>query len=80
MRKSLLITAMALTLTTAAVPQASATGHAPHSCAFLSPQRSGGISEMAACGKSGVRGNRAEFVGAITRPVENGAFLSQLPH
>jgi hypothetical protein len=56
-------------------------GHAPlHSCSIVSPQRSGGISEMASCGKWGVRGNRAQFVRATTRPVENRYFLSQLAH
>jgi len=65
---------------------ASAAGHgvrAHHdlnSCSFISPQRSGGISEMASCGRSGVRGNRAEFMRAITRPVGNRPFLSQLAH
>jgi hypothetical protein len=56
-------------------------GHARlHSCPIVSPQRSGGISEMASCGKWGVRGDRAQFVVAITRPVENRNFLSQLAH
>jgi hypothetical protein len=56
-------------------------GHARlHSCSIVSPQRNGGISEMASCGKWGVRGNRAQFVKAITRPVENRNFLSQLVH
>jgi hypothetical protein len=50
------------------------------SCSIVSPQRSGGISEMASCGKWGVRGDRAQFVRAITRPVENRNFLSQLAH
>jgi hypothetical protein len=54
--------------------------HAPHSCPHASPQRSGGISEMAACGKSGVRGNRVQFVKAINQPVENRYFLSRLAH
>ena len=59
---------------------ASAVGHAPYSCPFVSPQRSGGISEMASCGKSGVKGNRVQFVKAINRPVENRYFLSRLAH
>jgi hypothetical protein len=50
------------------------------SCSFISPQRTGGISEMASCGKSGVRGNRAQFLRAIKRHVENRYFLSQLQH
>lgn len=29
------------------------------------------FSEMVACGKHGVNGNRAQFVAAITRPVEH---------
>jgi hypothetical protein len=55
-------------------------GHVTHSCSFISRQRTGGISEMASCGKSGVRGNREQFVRAITRHIENRYFLSQLPH
>jgi len=51
-----------------------------NSCSFISPQRSGGISEMAPCARWGLRGNRAQFVRAITRPVGNRAFLSQLAH
>jgi hypothetical protein len=54
--------------------------HATQSCSFISPQRTGGVSEMASCGKRGVRGNRAQFVGAITRPAGNRPFLSQLAH
>ena len=61
-------------------PISASAGHTRHSCSFISPQRSGGVSEMAACGKSGVKGNRAQFVWAITRPAENPAFLSQLTH
>jgi hypothetical protein len=30
--------------------------------------------------KHGVKGNRAQFVAAVTRPVEHDAFLSQLAH
>lgn len=62
---------------------ASAAGHgvrALNSCSSISPQRSGGISEMASCGSQGIRGNRAQFVKAIKRPVGNRAFLSQLAH
>ena len=61
-------------------PISAAARHASHSCSLISPQRSGGISEMSSCGNSGVKGNRAEFVAAITRPIANRAFLSQLAH
>jgi hypothetical protein len=61
-------------------PISASAGHAPYSCPFVSPQRSGGISEMASCGKSGVKGNRVQFVKAINRPVENRNFLSRLAH
>jgi hypothetical protein len=61
-------------------PISASAEHAPHSCPHASPQRSGGISEMAACGKSGVKGNRVQFVRAINRPVENRYFLSRLAH
>ena len=63
-----------------AVPISASAGHGPYSCSLGAPQRSGGISEMAACGSSGVRGDRAQFVRAITRPIENRYFLSRLPH
>jgi hypothetical protein len=61
-------------------PISASAGHAPRACSTASPQRSCGISEMVSCGKSGVRGNRAEFVSAISRPVVKPAFLSQLGH
>jgi hypothetical protein len=62
-------------------PISASAGHASRAaCSSASPQRSGGISEMVACGNSGVRGNRAEFVSAISRPVVKPAFLSQLAH
>ena len=61
-------------------PISAAGRRAQHSCSLISPQRSGGISEMASCGNSGVKGNRAEFVAAITRPAANRPFLSQLAH
>ena len=54
-------------------------GRATHPCSF-SPKRSGGISEMAPCGTMGLRGNRKQFVAAITRPVANQYFLARLPH
>jgi hypothetical protein len=38
------------------------------------------ISEMVPCGKLGVRGDRAQFMAAVTRPVEHRAFLWQLAH
>jgi hypothetical protein len=37
-------------------------------------------SEMVSCGKQGVKGNRAQFVAAITQPVEKHPFLWQLAH
>jgi len=61
-------------------PISSSAGHAANQCSYISPRRSGGISEMAACGTSGVRGDRAQFVKAITRPAGNRPFLSQLAH
>jgi hypothetical protein len=59
---------------------ASAAYAPPVRCPIISSLRSGGISEMATCGKSGVRGNRVQFVKAINRPVENRYFLSRLAH
>jgi hypothetical protein len=61
-------------------PISASGGNAPHSCPLVSPQRNGGISEMASCGTQGVRDDRAQFVRAITRPVGHRAFLSQLAH
>jgi len=55
------------------VPASAAAVHGRHSHACQS------LSEMVSCGKHGVRGNRAQFVAAISRPVDN-AFLWQLPH
>jgi hypothetical protein len=50
-------------------PISAPAGHVS-SCPLASPKRSGGISEMASCGNAGLKGNRAEFVKAINRPVE----------
>jgi hypothetical protein len=61
-------------------PISASAGHAPHSCQFVSPQRSGGMSEMASCGTSGVKANRVQFVRALNRPVEDRNFLSRLAH
>jgi hypothetical protein len=61
-------------------PIAASAGHGTNACTPISPRRSGGISEMASCGTSGVSGDRAQFVRAITRPAENRPFLSQLAH
>lgn len=63
-----------------AVPISWSPGHASQPCVLISPKRSGGISEMASCGKWGVRGNRSQFVRAIDTPVASRAFLSQLAH
>lgn len=60
---------------TALVAPISASGRDTHRCS-VSPQRSGGISEMAPCGTLGERGNRGQFVTAITRA----GFLSRLAH
>jgi len=38
------------------------------------------LAEMVSCGTQGVKGNRAQFVSAITRRVESNTFLEQLPH
>jgi hypothetical protein len=43
-------------------------------------KRQGGISEIVSCGRQGVKGNREQFVKAITRPVERRTFLRQLAH
>ena len=61
-------------------PISAPAGHALYSCPLVSPQRGGGMSEMAACGMSGVKGNRVQFVKAISRPVEDRNFLSRLAH
>jgi hypothetical protein len=61
-------------------PISASAGNGPHSCSFISPHRTGGISEMATCGKWGVRGNRTQFVRAITRSAGDPPFLSQLAH
>jgi len=61
-------------------PISASAGHGTKACPIISPRRSGGISEMASCGTSGVRANRAQFVRAITRAAENRPFLSQLAH
>ena len=50
------------------VPASATAVHERHSHACQS------LSEMVSCGKHGVRGNRAQFVAAISRPVDN-AFL-----
>jgi hypothetical protein len=55
------------------MPIAASAGHPRH-------QGCSSASEMVACGKQGVKGNRAQFVAAITRPVGNNAFLWQLAH
>jgi len=56
--------------------------HQPGSCYTGSAwqKRQGGISEMVSCGKQGLKGNREQFVKAVTRPVEKRAFLWQLAH
>ena len=55
------------------MPIAASAGQAQHSaCSSLS--------EKVACGKQGVKGNRAQFVAATTRPSANHAFLWQLAH
>jgi hypothetical protein len=56
------------------LPVSVSAGHLRHRPSCVS------VSEMVSCGKQGVKGNRAQFVAAITRPVENTAFLRQLPH
>jgi hypothetical protein len=63
-----------LVVTVLGLPVSASAGHLRHRSSCVS------VSEMASCGKQGVRGNRAQFVAAITRPVENTAFLRQLPH
>jgi hypothetical protein len=63
-----------------AAPISASAGDETHACSLISPQRGGGISEMAACGKWGVRGDRVQFVEAINRPVEDRNFLSRLAH
>ena len=63
-----------------AAPIFTSAGHVAQTCSIISPQRTGGISEIAPCGMSGVRGDRAQFVRAITQPVENRYFLSRLAH
>ena len=55
------------------LPIAASAGHARH-------QGCSSASEMVACGKQGVKGNRAQFVAATTRPIGQRAFLWQLPH
>jgi hypothetical protein len=42
------------------------------------PRPAGGTSEMVSCGSQGVSGTRAQFVEAVTRPVDR-PFLWQLP-
>jgi hypothetical protein len=61
-------------------PISASAGRATNPCPPSSPRRSGGISEMVSCGERGVRGNRAQFVSAITRPAGDRPFLSQLQH
>jgi hypothetical protein len=41
--------------------------------------RAGGISELVSCGSRGVSSTRAQFVEAVTRPVDQ-PFLRQLRH
>jgi hypothetical protein len=55
-------------------PISASAGHVRHSHSCVS------LSEMASCGKQGVKGNRVQFVAAITRPVDDSYFLWQLPH
>lgn len=56
------------------VPFSASAGHLRHSHPCVS------LSEMVSCGKQGVKGNRAQFVAATTRPVEDSYFLRQLAH
>jgi hypothetical protein len=56
------------------LPVSASAGHLRHPSSCVS------VSEMVACGKHGVKGNRAQFVAAITRPVGKHPFLWQLAH
>jgi hypothetical protein len=56
------------------MPISASAGHLRHTHSCVS------LSEVVSCGKQGVKGNRAQFVAAIARPVENSAFLHQLAH
>jgi hypothetical protein len=55
-------------------PITASAGHLRHSAAC------GSLSEMVSCGKQGVKGSRAQFVAATTRPVGKHPFLWQLAH
>jgi hypothetical protein len=57
------------------MPISASASHLRHSHSCVS------YSEMVSCGKQGVKGNRAQFVAAITRPVGGTTpFLWELPH
>jgi hypothetical protein len=68
------LTIIGLVAVVLALPISASAGQQRHRHACSS------LSEMVACGKQGVRGNRAQFVAALTRPVKDEAFLSRLAH
>jgi len=68
------LTIVGLFVAVLGLPVSASAGHPRHGPACVS------VSEMVSCGKQGVKGNRAQFVAAITRPVENTTFLRQLAH
>jgi hypothetical protein len=68
------LTIIGLVAAVLGMPVSASAGHVRHRDACSS------LSEMVSCGKQGVKGNRAQFVAAITRPVEGSAFLWQLAH
>jgi hypothetical protein len=65
---------MGLVAAVLGMPVSASAGHVRHRHVCSS------LSEMVSCGKQGVKGNRAQFMAAVTWPVEHQAFLSQLAH
>jgi hypothetical protein len=56
------------------LPVSASGGHVRHH--YVCSSRS----EMVSCVSQGVKGNRTQFVAALTRPAEHRAFLTQLAH